>query len=384
MKNLFIFAKNSFREKEIKFIPNSMSARGEALIDKYNLFSIYSFEKEPPQGEDSKEQNEPMRYEDLWINILYKDNPEKAIMDARNFIEKMMYKFDKFNPAMLHYYVNGNIGCQICMPAIMFGGEDGHQLLPLIHKEFLRNIFYFTNKVYLDPCKNKWGIVDASHYILRTGGFILEENMRISEGRYRIPVSWESFFNKNISDLLEMITHSNEETIKIIDAEKTDLCGIYRSASIMVNHWKYPNIKNSALSRCPFVEDCLMHHRDITDEQWTQLMRILEASKVDIKLIDSLMATHSDYTFDQLKEKYLKTSNDKLPTCKDIKKVYQCPKNCGYALQFEKKTDSTSTVPNSYVTKDDGIYAPSDKEGPEKEIKICGPLKILGRIRNKK
>lgn len=65
MKNLFIFAKNSFREKEIKFIPNSMSARGEALIDKYNLFSIYSFDKEPPSLEDSKEQNEPMRYGDL-------------------------------------------------------------------------------------------------------------------------------------------------------------------------------------------------------------------------------------------------------------------------------------------------------------------------------
>lgn len=384
MKNLFIFAKSSFREKEIKFIPNSMSARGEALKDKYNLFSIYRFDKEPPLGEDSKGKNEPMRYGDLWINILYKNDPQKAITETRMLIESMMYKFNKFNPAMLRYYLNGRIGCQICIPAEMFGGEAGHPLLPLIHKELLRRIFDISNIMYIDPRINNWGMIDISHFTLGTGGFLLEENMITSDDNYRVPVSCNTFFDKSIDELLDITTQHYEEKFEIVDPERTDLHKVYKLASIIVNYWRYQNIKDLALSRCPYVDYCLLHLKDITDEQFTQLMRIIEACKVDTKLIDALMENNSESTFDQLKEKYLKASNNQLPTCEDIKKIFQCPTNCKYKLKFENKAPDANHANKIFIAKDDGIYhLNGGKDHPTEETKICGPIRTLGRIRNK-
>ena len=123
------------RDNSWKVIPDSETARKQALEDGYTAFSTTVFSYEPVDGKP-----EPIRYGSLFLDIDYKLDPEIAVNFTRDLVWGTLFGMYGVNPYSLKYWISGGKGCHVEIPAKIFGAEDGHPFLPCIYKEMVRFI----------------------------------------------------------------------------------------------------------------------------------------------------------------------------------------------------------------------------------------------------
>ena len=116
-----------------RFIKDTVEDRQKAIQEGCCAFSTMSFATEPAG------KKQPTRYGDLWLDIDCKDSPALAVLASRAFVDGLASLYE-LNPKSLRYYMSGAKGVHIRIPAKLFGGEDGHPYLPMIHFKMIQRI----------------------------------------------------------------------------------------------------------------------------------------------------------------------------------------------------------------------------------------------------
>lgn len=379
----FIYAGNPDKGWAWKFIPNTQEARKEALDASYNAFTPYSFEFEPPEKHKINLEGEPMRYGDLWLDIDDMKNPVNAILIARDLLQFLASSFRGFDLKMVKYYLSGAKGCHICIPAKMFGGEVGAKDLPLIHKDFLRSILYMKEKSLPPLGVTSWGKVDLNLYKMGKGHLLREVNVIRKDNRYKVQISAQKFFEEEPSLLLTLTDSPQTWEVETTPPELTDLAKVFRRSWILRKIGKCIKYTSGqvSLSNCQFVMDCALNQREVSEEEWFLLMRILQASDASVEDALEFSMDYPGYSEKETRAKFEHSGNYSMPKCEEVAKMYNCPENC-HAKGWQ---DTAKRIANKEVGRffcqEDGLYMEAP-DAPEGKKRIGSPLKVLGRIKN--
>ncbi len=196
-ENYFIYAGNP-DEKKVRWelIPNTQEAREKAIKDGYTGFSITSFSHQYVKGK-----KEPNRKGDLWFDFDAKENEEEAIVAARNFILNLRDNFKGFEVSMLRYFISGNKGCHICIPSEMYGDINGSPYLPKIHKAMVDTLIHMFSHGRIEETDKYKNYIDTNLYCQGKGRLLRATNIQRTNGRYKIEVSPQEFFELNYNNL---------------------------------------------------------------------------------------------------------------------------------------------------------------------------------------
>ncbi len=386
MSDTFIYAADPTGKLKWEFIPNTPEARTDAINRGFTAFSTYSFESEPPKSNPRGQIPEPMRYGDLWMDFDDKQNPANAIMQARDLLLQFIYKAG-LDLSMLKIYMSGSKGCHICIPAVIFGGENGDPYLPEIHKQFVRNLIYFFLRIHIRADWRNCTIIDKHLYQMGKGQPLRESNVQRPDGRYKVEVSVNEFMEMDILELLDLPKENRMSEIQHSQPYKNSrLSQVYKKAVYYRNLLKANPWEHSALENCTFFTHCIFDYKDLEEECWFAFLGILKSLRNDgINYAQIFSEGHPEYTEEDTYKKFIHASKYPFPTCESLRKFGYCSDECKMT-SLCKRRDNINKIPsinnNSFILRDDGLYFCQEGDDEQDAIKISSPLKILGKVKN--
>lgn len=374
----YVYASNPDEKMKWRFIPDTPDERSKAIADGCTAFTIYSLEFEPTEGEVKLHGRKPKRYGDLWLDLDCEDNPAAAILQARELITYLMTHFKGFNPKMVRYFLSGAKGCHICIPAEMFGGEEGAWDLPLLHKEFLSNILALMYHNRPSNRFEKWGYIDTQLYKMGKGHLLREKNIKRKDNRYKIQVPAEYFLEMEPALLLSLTDKPQSGEVETTSPEICDLAKIYRR-TLITRKLTFPsNVRDKAISNCDFVKFCAFCQDQVTEPQWFMMLRTLKACKATEEEMHELSMDHPEYDELDTAKKIEHSSIYGLPPCREIASVFDCSENCLAKGWKDVKARIDKTGPANFYCEEDGLY----RETSSGKVRIGSPVRILGRIKD--
>lgn len=309
-----------------KFIPDTAEEYQKAVIEGYTAGSTMSFAYEPEKGKP-----EPLRKGSLFLDFDSKRYPAVAVDMARSFIVKLVERYG-VNPECLRYWMSGSKGCHIEMPAAIYGGEVGHPDLPYIQRDMLMLLGRcdFHNPKVCEA-------LDFNLYCKGQGRLLRWPNIIRPNGRYKVPVSADEFFNLDYP-ALEQLTYApridfapgTKEPIKSPRlAEVYDIAVGWRRR--FTNGFN-PVSGIEALFNCSFIAHCFENQADLPEEHWFAMISILTTfGDFGREAIHLFSRDHPDYSYEKTEKKmsYQKPGHKPL-TCDYIKSQgFDCGKTCG-------------------------------------------------------
>ena len=375
-----------------KLIPDTPEERQKAIAEGYTAISTMSFAYEPEKGKP-----EPVRSGDLVLDIDIKHGsgsdlkpaPDVAIALTKDFLERLEERLQA-DLGGWRYFLSGRKGCHIVIPAAVFGGEEGHPELPLIHKQMA----VVLQTIAFAPAPSP-SILDLSLYCMGRGHLLRLPNIkRADNGRYKVPVSAWEFFNLDYPDLerltLEPRAGFDPGTKEPIFSPRlaeiyADAIGSIRAFSNRAN----PVSGIEAILNCDFIAHCSKDRETLPEPHWWAMIRILATfGEAGRKLIHELSQGYHGYSFEET-EKKINTPQMRQGRgpigCEYIRNLpFECGKQCGVRspadLWKHKRSEETRRAMN-FIHKDDGLYRQSET-GDGEPVKVCSPLKVLGKMRN--
>lgn len=349
----------------------------EAERDGAEFVSTMTFSHEPKAGSP-----DPIRYGDLPLDFDHKDDPARAVADALYFIKGLICL--GVDSRTLRIYLSGKKGVHVIVPAICYGDVEGDALLPRIHREFI--------SIILQVIGGKIGTLDRTIYDMGQGRLLRRENVRRSNDRYKVPVTYEEMKTLPYSEL-EMLTFDKrvlDGTECVMPALAPKLAELFQEAckKILLRD----SLANSSqafaeLDQCLFIKHCRDNAETLSEKEWFVMISILAPlGKVGKDAIHALSKSYPNYDYveTELKIKRAIMSN-KPHTCERIKEVYDCGRNCGVksptVLWRKKKAEVVNA--EHFVSDETGLYFITDPDDPEiGRERICSPLVVEALVRN--
>lgn len=365
-----------------KFIPDTPEERQRAIEDGYTAGSTMSFEYEPEKGKSA-----PIRRGSLFFDFDSRHNAAVAIDRAREYIDRLVERYG-IDPDCLRYWVSGGKGCHIELPAALYGGEAGHPELPQIQKEMLLFLGRFE---FHDPrfCE----VLDFQLYCKGKGRLLRWSNIKRANGRYKVQVSAQEFFRLGYPEL-ERLTLTPRTDFDHGTKEPVQSPGLARIYDIAVRWWrKLANGRNpvsgvGALFNCQFINHCFEDRTTLPEEHWRVMISNLATfGNLGRDTIHLFSQDYPTYNFEETEKKIEREENKPgAITCDYIKNSlgFDCGKACGVRCPADlwicKKTEEARRA-IVFTHKPDGLYR-EPENGDGEAIKICSPLKVLGKMRN--
>lgn len=357
-----------------KLIPDTPEERAKALEEGYDALTILSVSH--PYDPERKE--EPNRKGPLVLDFDLKGDPKKAIRLARQFVIKLAERY-KLHVDSLRYWISGGKGCHIEIPDIVTGSEAGHPYLPNIH----RLLVFFLEKECFGAFLNG-KLIDLQMYCGGKGRLLRVENIKRDNGRYKVPVSSKEFLELDIEEL-EKLADSPRigfETGHKVDGANPLLAAKFQKVKEII---EMGNVANpvailEAMSRCAFFNKCIEAADTLSEPEWWAFISNLAPLKaIGLKLAHSFSEPYPRYTPEETDRKFAEAVKVCKPkTCAYIHEQgwVACPEDCNMGAPcslFKVK----NIVPKEmlFQHEPDGLYY---KEGA-KLIKICSPIKVVGR-----
>lgn len=365
-----------------QLIPDTLEARQKALEEGYNAFSILSLSHEPTDctslslgTELPGNLGEPLRKGPLVLDLDCKDNPKAAIKLARVLITKMTLHYN-LHPDSVKYWLSGNKGCHIEIPASVLGSEQGHPYLHVIYKFMV----FFLQRECLGCYGNK--MIDMQMYNGKKGRLLRVENIRRDNGRYKVPVTSKEFLELDL-DELEKLTKKprlnfdkghNPVPNPILSAKFNrlkDLIEEHRVAD--------PFQILDAMSRCSFFNHCIDNAATLSEPEWWAFISNLAPLKdLGRYLAHWFSETYPGYSVDETDRKFDEAIKSCMPkTCAYLREqgFVQCPEECKMRAPCNLfKVKNISGVQSDFIHEKDGLY---HREG-DKLVKVCSPIKVIG------
>jgi len=154
-------------------------------------FFTWSSLSEPYNGNGTN----PVRYGDMPLDFDNAENPEKALDEMRALLTYHLPEFYEYEPDNVSFYCSGGKGFHAVIPAEAFGAEQGHIKLPLIYKMIAQD--------WVDRFDLK--TLDLSLYCMKKGKMFRLENVRRTNGNYKVPITLEEVQSLSMQDFQELI-----------------------------------------------------------------------------------------------------------------------------------------------------------------------------------
>lgn len=376
----FIYAGNPDTKMKWLFIPDTLEARDKAIADGCNAFTTMFFDYEPEQGKP-----EPTRYGSLWLDLDCKGSPDKAILAARSLI-KYLYARYKVDLYSLRYYLSGGKGMHIEIPAVVYGGAEGHPYLPEIHKRML------TFLLMLTPEGLERSMLDTSLYCMGKGKLLRAPNIQRQDGNYKVQLSFEEFMHGELVEILNLVKAPRDNTgISVAAPKESGMHILYDAVkSLLMLPLLKHNARNAldAMLECEFIQHCYTNQESLSEPEWFRMVGVLMACGEEARpLVHEFSMGHSGYSFEETENKitYAKKNSSEM-TCSYIHEVYPCARNhCGVRSPvdlFVKRKVRQAIAAAAFSLKADGVYYSASSGVEDDGIRLCSPMSILGKMRN--
>ena len=375
-------------------IPDTLEARAEALADGCQAITTMSFECEPERGKP-----EPLRFGDLWMDFDCKEAPDLAVIAARFFIQGLAEVFG-INLNMLRIFMSGRKGLHLCIPAELFGGENGHPHLPRLHRNMTdkllgaRMICNSLGMLALGqteiPASLEQGhihdLVDSQLYSMGKGHLLRAANIRRPDGRYKVEVSVTEFFDLPVHELLDMTKAPRKIIVPICQPSLTSLSEVYDEALLLWQATVLPADSIASLEGCEFIQHCRENAAILLEPKWFMMLRILaRLGKRGFALAHEYSKLHPEYSERKTQENLQRILRDNYSaTCDAVQDVFKCAKRCPVRSPLELKGRHNSqkcVAAQSFQIREDGVYYSPSQGLEDDTMFICTPLRILGRTR---
>lgn len=247
LTKFFCYAKKEYGKPGRRtWLEFSEEALAQAMRDGAEFVSTMTFSHEPQQGK-----SEPIRYGDLVLDFDYDKDPSRAVLDALIFIDGLI--LFGVDPAVLRIWLSGKKGLHIVIPAAVYGDVEGDALLPLIHKAFVG--------ILLSRIPGKIGTVDMSIYNMGAGRLLRCENIQRSNGRYKVPVSYEELATLSYADLEKLTQEKRclEKTECVLPTSVPKLVELFQEAHKQVHlrdSLMNPTKAAYELEQCSYIKYC--------------------------------------------------------------------------------------------------------------------------------
>ena len=191
MDTRFIYWKIEHSQARWNCIVDTPENRQQALNDKA-MFFTWAQLSEPYQNNG----HEPHRWGDLPLDFDSKGNVETALREMQVLCLDHLPKQYGINPQELQFWISGGKGFHAVIPAHLLGAEQGDPHLPLVYREMV----------------SKWkkglslSSLDMSLYCMKRGKMFRIENVRRSNGWYKVRLTLEEIIKGRTDDLLQLST----------------------------------------------------------------------------------------------------------------------------------------------------------------------------------
>lgn len=367
----FVLSKKSLMSDEEKWIENTQEERSKAIKEGFTYFSAMSFSS--PLTPENQEITEAS---DLWIEMLSPDIV-KAIDSARAVLDKMQ---QYFHISSVRCYINGNQSVQLCFPAKMYGCEnsvkDLHRIVRAMINSLKLDYGIFANV-------NFYCSLNEHIYSIKNLFCVKVLNIQFEDGTYRVRLTSSTFVQEEIQKLIERIKNGESEEVTKNVSQDLNLTNMYKKASLSIKLFSSSAEMSESLEMCQFFHMCSNNIDTITDGQLKALISIVKCCGYnDFDEIKS----HFDDKVDKVKIVEEAEKAKDIVFCNEIRKVYECPKDCRVNCPFELKDREQTDVQitnKSYKLLDDGVYYSESQFVKENDaVKICSYLVVDGMIRN--
>lgn len=367
----FIFTAYGDPPHKWELISDTPEDRFSAIQNGAKHFTAYSFSQDPKQNDHV------IRYGDITMDFDSKDDPLLAVKTAQDFVGILHARFG-VNPDDLRFWLSGNKGCHLSIPASLFGGEEGDPELPIIHREMLFRLTDGFSNQYL----NHFDLIDQNLYKMGQGQLVRIENIRRANGHYKVPVTAAVFMNISEKEQMDVLT---SEPWSIDDYEtpkrNDDFHEFYLECLRHVKTLKVRPIEAApeASQQCRFLQYCKENAAGLKRAPWiAMLSNMVQLGAIGRELAHTYSSSYPNYTPEET-ESQLRSLQSKLPySCEKIKKeIWDCGCSCNvkfpYLLSTKNKEKKTNAIGNFYI-QDDGVYriAP-DNSTP---TKVCSYVEV--------
>jgi len=366
-----------------QFIEDTPLARQQAIVDGATAFTSMSFSNEPEKGKP-----EPIRYGDLIIDFDCKDNPSKAIADMLTFITNIVANYN-IDPRMLRYWMSGNKGCHLAIPAKIFGGEDGDPYLPLIHRAMVDKL------LDLNRMRDGSESVDFSLYCMARGKLLRTENVRRQNGRYKVPVTYDEIARGDYDALFRLTEAPRylSPADRGLPPERNpgleklyDLCQDAATIAPRIN--RQSQAVETAEAECAFIQFCRDNAATLSEPMWYAMISSLcRLGRTGEALIHEYSQKHPGYLSSETDKKIAHARSASGPiTCAKIKEMFDCGKQCKVKSPvqlYQVNNSQSACTPSCFSLEPDGVYFhenPEDLTVPG--VRICSRLEIVAKTRD--
>jgi hypothetical protein len=311
----------------------------------------------------------------------------KKIVGQPNSLNKLWYTRRNFR-----YFLSGSKGCHVLIPSWMYGGENGSPYLPLVHENMAKNLDLILNLPYMD----------RQLYKMKKGHLIRIENILRSNGKYKVPLTFEEFMGLKEHDM-EPLVSAPRHNLEFQRHERKVSDFLYKL--YMVNSFFYGRKFDldaqemagfdQSLMKCFFIRDCILNYDKKSDNE----KRVFESVKSQFN--KRIKSNGNDIFHDILKNIYNSYDNymvsnipsiqkneftkDKAYTCKAIYKLGYCDGLCKVTWPvdlWEKGKSDKSFTEKNYFNHSDGLYY--FDPGSSSKVKLCSKLHVIGDLADSK
>ena len=358
------------------FVPATGEARQKAMKEDYTGETIMSFAYEPESGKA-----EPVRKGPLILEFGNGKAPESSIETARKVIADLWNRYD-LSPQALKYWINGGYGCQVEIPAEVFGAGGGDPCLPLIYLSMIRLLdLWEGGSLY---------IVNPAVCAMGRGYLLAHPNIKLADGRHRIPVSPSEFFDLDVQDLIVLAENPRIDFCPSTSTPYASkgLTNIYDLALELLRFVKRPDnslIGLESLLSCAFVRHCYLSRMDLPKHEHEIMLAVLaQLGPAGWELAHEFNRARPNYVMAETDHqlRHLK-SQTKLISCESIRDVFSCGQECQVRSPADlwrmKKSEEASNAAK-FVLRADGVYHISHGDKDDAGQKICSPMKVIGKM----
>ena len=393
--------------------PASPEGREQAMRDGYQAISNFEFSHAVEKGNP-----QPTRYGDIVLDfdakkdvldengvLISRDGDiNKALKAVRAFVMMLQQKYG-VNPGHLRYYASGGKGFHVVVPRQLMGAEAGDIELPAIYSQMLRSMLNFAanrefwDGIVPDATRDSRKImleelcIDSNGFKGGKGQLIRQPHIQRADGNYKVPVTYEEIQDKDAAFFEEIVRADRKPSIETAASEIRSVPALetlFNEAKAQVS---IPANKRNILqtvacleSGCTFMEYCREQPEKVSEPQWFMLAKILSRLGPTGRHLfhEYSRKDHVRYNERRAEEKLRHAFQYVHPSCEDVKKEYDCGRNCGVKCPIDlfRKAHADSIGLKNFDHTGDGLVYCSDGEGSEGHERVCSPITVKASARD--
>ncbi|WP_419781239.1 hypothetical protein [Maridesulfovibrio sp.] len=296
-------------------IEDTQEGRQSALDQGAAFFSTVSFEYEPVENKPA-----PLQQGNLIIDF---DSVEGSLHSHNDCIRLVSALRDDYgvDPENLKIWVTGSKGFHLEIPAELFGATPDVSL-PLLYKQFMESLIH---EIYgKSPCT-----IDLSMYAGGKGKLLRVENIKRSNGKYKVPITYQELIGLSYPDLFKLAEAPRYKIhLQVCPQKSQQLSELYSNVAeslVPIVPQRAEGIALESIGQCVFIDYCAKNAEHLPEQLWHAMISALKPLR-NYELIHELSRRYPNYSREETDRKIAAVKGGM--RCSKIKELFNCGKEC--------------------------------------------------------